>query len=280
MANNLHNQYRAGYGKSRKAIKDEHNRSPLIHSADTYATYTRQCDYFADWCMAHGYRYVDEHIDTMIADYCEELIAKGKSPYTARTALNAICHALNKRTTEIPCKLPERRRENITRSRKPVEYDKHINLDHHKDLVRFQLCFGLRKGKELAPVKVSDIRDDGRNLTLHTIGKGGKHRTFQACGSSEDIAAVRAYIASRPADGLLFDRVPKAFDGHAERAAFASRLYHEHARPLDTLSREELYICRGDKRGEKYDRQALQVVSRALGHSRLSVVINNYSWRF
>jgi hypothetical protein len=39
---------------------------------------------------------------------------------------------------------------------------------------------------------------------------------------------------------------------------------------------EEKYICRKDKAGIVYDRRAMKIVSKQLGHNRISVIASDY----
>ena len=79
--------------------------------------------------------------------------------------------------------------------------------------------------------------------------------------------------------GLVWSRVPSAADIHSYRADYACRVYSAHARPLREIPPAERYHCRGDLKGRTYDRKAMMVASKALGHSRLSVIASHYLWR-
>ncbi|MBQ0028247.1 MAG: hypothetical protein KBS96_06555 [Lachnospiraceae bacterium] len=48
------------------------------------------------------------------------------------------------------------------------------------------------------------------------------------------------------------------------------------ARDISTLDSKEKYICRKDKAGVVYDRQAMLYASRQLGHNRIDVIANSY----
>lgn len=280
MRNTLKGLYHMGKGVSRKEIKDAHNWTPFIHSQATFDTYMKECNKFADYCQSIGYRHIDECVDDVVYDYINGLISAGKQPHTISTALNGIAKGLNRRAESFDIALPKRERSGIVRSRNEVEYDKHINLENHKDLVTFQRCFGLRKDKELAVISIRNIEDDGKDLFCTVKGKGGKIRTVKAYGSEAEKNQIREYLKTRPEGSKLFPDIPKAFDAHAIRAEFASRVYHAHERDLDTLERKDVYICRKDKAGVRYDREALKETSRMLGHNRADVVVNNYSHKF
>ena len=77
-------------------------------------------------------------------------------------------------------------------------------------------------------------------------------------------------------------------DVHSYRADYATYMYKQYARPVEELNfkhkircadgkyKSELYICRGDERGKRLDRQAIGVISVALGHKREDTAIANY----
>lgn len=74
----------------------------------------------------------------------------------------------------------------------------------------------------------------------------------------------------------VFPYVHSKADIHGYRAIYASRLYKNMARPVESLKAPEKYICRKDKAGVVYDKKAMQIVSQALGHNRISVIANSY----
>ena len=46
--------------------------------------------------------------------------------------------------------------------------------------------------------------------------------------------------------------------------------------PMNVLSDKEKYYCRKDKTGCVYDRQAMLITSKNLGHNRINVIASNY----
>ena len=278
MRDRLHRLYAQGYGVAKKPLK-KGAWSPYIHSQATYDTYIQQANRFADWCMEQGYRIRDEYVTDMVRLYLLDMEQAGKSPYTLSTALNAICKALGLRTSDIEYTLPKKERANIKRSRQSVERDKHINPAHYEFLYTFQRCFGLRRAKELEKIRAEDfvITDDAIFCTVN--GKGGKTRQVRAYGEKEELTVIRHHLQANRT-GLVFPpgTIPSGFDAHALRAEYAARVYHAHARA--TIPPSDRYICRGDKKGEIYDKKAIEIVSKMLGHNRLNVVIDHYSYRF
>ena len=266
----LNQAYLKGKGTPKHAIKDKHNSTPLIHSKSTYKTYLNECNKFSDWAHENGYT---DPLDARehIPDYLLSLEDADKSAWSISTALNGIAKAYGIATTDIPYKTPKRARKDITRSRLDVKNDKHFSEEKNPDIVTFQKCFGLRKNKELAKIKGKDIihTTDGR-LIARVIGKGGKPREVEFCGSLEERKIIDKILSKRE-KGLLFPTIPSAFDAHYYRGIYAKRIYlkYEDKNNLD-------YHCRGDMRGCSFDRNALIIASKNLGHNRACVVVDNY----
>lgn len=104
-------------------------------------------------------------------------------------------------------------------------------------------------------------------------GKHGRSRI------SEILPEDRQYISDIWDSGRIYDylgpndRVPT----QAARREYAQALYRAHCRDLTQLSDEQIYSCR-DGSGRHFDREAVALVSRSLGHGsdRYTYVINNY----
>jgi hypothetical protein len=260
-----------------KDNKGIHNETQYIHSINTFKTYKQQINHFADWCQEMGYRHLNDEIDDYVFLYLAKLQTDGKSAYTQATALAAIAKALKRSTTSFGIELPKRQRADIKRSRYDSTGDSKINLTNYTTEITFAKCFGLRKHKEMEVIQKKDIYEVNGTLYAHVAsGKGGRPREVEFCGSREEYALLSRFLADKDRNTILFPKVPAALDIHAYRRMYAQRVYRKYARPLETLTKAEKYICRKDKRGKIYDRRALRIVSKALGHNRESVAVNNY----
>lgn len=276
MESSLYEQWRAGVGTKKQ--KDETGGTPgTIHSNITFKTYKAECDRYADWLQEHGWNRggmpaAREHA----GEYLQERIAAGLSASSVHTTAAALAKALRCRATDFGVRLPERRRSEITRSRLPVERDKHFSAEKHKDLLTFCACTGLRR-HELAKLRGTDctVSADG-SVSLTVKGKGGRVRTVRAVGSKAELTTVRRLILTAK-DGLVFAKVPQALDVHALRSVFCARVYQQYARPAEHVPTNERYICRADRCGAVYDKRAMRAASEALGHSRLDVIAGHYS---
>ena len=65
---------------------------------------------------------------------------------------------------------------------------------------------------------------------------------------------------------------------HACRRQYAQDFYARIMRPLDSLSPEEKYYCRGKDAGRVYDRAAVARVAQSLGHAPGDIfdTVHNY----
>lgn len=79
---------------------------------------------------------------------------------------------------------------------------------------------------------------------------------------------------------VMFDVVEESnYDNHYYRATYANRLYNQLKRDIDDIPPQERYVMRKDRAGEVYDKQAMLLVSRALGHNRISVIAQSYLYQ-
>ena len=99
-------------------------------------------------------------------------------------------------------------------------------------------------------------------------GKGGKSRTVPVLpGHEQDALAMRA---GHVEEELVFPRIPKHLDVHSYRRAYAQALYLSYA-PGWMLPPSGKRLKPGD-----YNAEAVQQVSKALGHNRKDVVLRHY----
>ena len=269
----LNNKWREGYGRSKN--KGVHNETPYIHSENTYNTYLAQCNHFAEWCKERGvYDYREAY--KLVADYGDHLKSEGKSAWTIYTAISAIAKAYGVSTTAFGFKPPKRERKDVKRSREYVERDRHFSIKNNKELVVFAQCTGLRR-HEMAALKGNQLSMDenGKLYLFHIKGKGGKVRNIDVIGSDTEIKLIKNMM-QRAGEGLVFNTIHGAFDEHYYRSLYACRAYKKVARNISELDSEDKYVCRKDKAGIVYDRNAMRYASRQLGHERIDVIASSY----
>jgi integrase len=245
----------------------------MIHSFKTRSVYQEHTLKFVSWArrtyQIKQLEELDARANELAATWLREHIADGKSPYTLQVERSALRLFFDNRTLAHEVPLPRRSRANITRSRLAVAHDRHFQPANWQPLLQFLSATGLRR-QEVQQVRYQDItqRHDG-TISVHVAsGKGGKTREVPVLPGHE--AAVLAVIQGKEADAFVFPHLPKHLDVHSYRRGYAQALYLHHA-PGRSLPKATGRLQPGD-----YDRHAILLVSQALGHNRLDVVLRHY----
>lgn len=172
----------------------------------------------------------------------------------------------------------------ITQSRLETKTDAHFNEELHKDFVELCRCFGPRKWKELSHIRGSQLHWDGKAGRYYVQiynGKGGKDRRAYLYGPKEEIeSAIKVFKSVKPNEKICPNPWKNA-DVHGYRHDYAQRVYDENKRPLEQLTRaEKFYRHLRDGKGneviEIFDKKALEITSKNLGHERGEVAVENY----
>lgn len=277
---------KTAFGQSKYQAKQDRTAGDYIYSFSTLETYMKHCNYFAKWCrdnpaitaeLGHKARTLDE-IRPYAGQWISARIDAGLSPYTIKLEAAALTKLYGRSAEDLQLPpTPERKRQDITRSRGDVTRDKHFSETKNARLITFCKNTGLRR-RELAELCYKDIRYDyGQMEILVRNGKGGKQRIVPVL-DPDAVLRLRPDLLSGEPEAHVWDKVHSGADIHAYRADYATALYESLARPLDVLSRKEKYYCRGDLKGIVYDKNAMLQVSRALGHNRINVIAEHYLW--
>ena len=258
------------FGQKRGADKKSGRYRSGIYSYSTLQSYIKWCCKFAEYCknkykcktIEQCRQYVDEWL-TFLMTYC--------TPSTSKLAACALAKLYQCRST-VFVHTPDRRRADIKRSRGLKVRDKHFSEANHQDLVDFCRSTGLRR-HELCYLRGTDLSFVGGRWCIHVRkGKGGKPREAQIIGDVQKIVDMML----RAGEGKVFEKVPEIADIHGYRREYAQVFYNILARPVDTLTRKQVYKCRGDKAGVIYDKRAMGRVSKSMGHERVDVIARNY----
>lgn len=262
-------------GQSKHQAKRTGEASEHIYSWNTYTTYLRHCIYFAKWCRA---KYKCKTLDECRPHVAAWMQSRSDlSPYTLKMELSALAKLYGVSAADFDVTLPKRARADISRSRGEKARDAHFSEASHADIITFCRCTGLRRAElsALRGDRLQFIPGAGPCISLISGTKGGKRRTVPIIGAPEEIALV-CQLMQQAGDGKVFDHVPSGMDVHGYRAQYATAYYQQLARPLEDIPRDDLYICRKDRRGTRLDKRAMLQVSRALGHNRISVIAGHY----
>ena len=112
----------------------------------------------------------------------------------------------------------------------------------------------------------------GYYLYISSGSKGGRERYAPIIGDKDLV--IR--LCKQAEDGKVLEKIPSGADIHSYRRDYATAIYQQHARPLEQLTAKEKYYCRGDRKGEVFDRAAMRIASTALGHGRIAVIAGHY----
>lgn len=269
----------AGMGSKRSEDKSEADTKNKIYSKATFKTYKQQFKHFADWLeKAHPEAETLEDARAFVDDYLRHLIELERSAYSISTAKAAIAKIMGVEATQFIA-TPPRLRADIKRSRGEAVRDKHISDKKEEELARFTSATGLRR-KEMTMIKSDDLffKNGQAYLNVTRGTKGGKPRIAKIVGKTEEeTKEIVEWIQSK--DGRLFNKLSSNYDNHYYRATYANRLYNQLKRDTDKIPFEQRYIMRKDRAGEVYDKQAMLLVSKALGHNRISVIAQSYLYQ-
>lgn len=257
-----------------KAVEDG-----KIHSIQTMRTYLRHAIEFVTYCR-------QEHGCKVLADcrpYVKEWIERGDlSPHTRKMERSALAKMYGCKAKDFgEIDTGTRARDTVKRSRGTAARDRHFSENgKYKQYVEFCRSTGLRR-TEVSVIKgTAFYRDADGKAWLHVSEgtKGGRYREVPVIGNVDAVEAVCKAAGSKKVIQILTNglKAPNGADTHSYRSDYATALYRTLARPAEDVPRWERYYCRNDKAGVVLDRGAMEQVSQALGHTRISVIAQSY----
>lgn len=272
----LQEMFKAGFGNKRSSDKTNVDTRNKIYSKNTFETYKRQFRYFADWLSeAHKEAYTLADARQYVDEYLLHLVELERSAYSITTAKAALAKVFQTDATQFIA-TPPRERANIKRSRGEAVRDSNISNKTETKLALFSSAVGLRR-KEMMSIESKDLffKNGKAYLNVTKGTKGGKPRIVEICGISEgETKMIVEWIQSR--EGRLFPKLNTNYDNHYYRAVYAQRLYDRYKRKEKDIPARERYIMRKERAGEVYDKLAMEIVSKNLGHNRISVIAQSY----
>lgn len=265
----LVNMLDAGVGTSKRAaIKDGTSRQKIF-SYNTYQTYYKHCKYFADYIaerhpecttLRAARKYVNE--------WLQNGVDRGLSAYTIHTQAKAVGKLYDiSPTDEDFFVAPQRRREDIKRSRGDAVRDKHFSQTNNDEFIKFCKGTGCRRnimqklegkdlytlddikaeiasmaGKELSydeSMHLSALRDavdffsDHEYFIHHRNDKGGRERYAPIIGKNKEQIVSR--MKDTPPDEKVWQHVPGNADIHGYRSEYATQIYKMYARKIEDI---------------------------------------------
>lgn len=269
-------------GESKHKDKQNGATEGKIYSWETYRTYMKHANYFTKWCKSeHGCKTLDQ-CRPFVNDWLKT--RQNLSAYTQKLEAAALAKMYGCSTRDF-IQTKSRNRAEITRSRKECMRDKHFSEKRNKDLVEFCQSTGLRRAelKALTGDKLI-YKNSMPYIKVNTGAKGGRYREVPVTGNVNLVE----HLMKQAGSCKVFKNVSGNADIHSFRADYATALYKQYARPIEEIPfdrlnvgtgrwyQSEVYYCRGDRAGTKFDKQAMLIVSNALGHNRLSVIAGHY----
>ncbi len=247
-----------------------------IYSWATYKTYLKHDNYFVQWCRQEYNCKILKDCRVHIDEYLQKLIDDGKSASTIKMTASALGKLYDCSAADF-IETPSRARKDIKRSRGAAVRDKHFSIKNNAEFINFCKCTGLRRA-ELSQLRGDDLvmKDGEYFLHVHKATKGGLERYSPIVGTKEEIQIVieRMKVVG---DCKVWKKVPGNADIHSYRSDYCNRVYKLYARDIkDIADRHEIYYCRKDLTGTRYDKKAMLIASKSLGHNRICVIASNY----
>ena len=280
------------FGESKRIAKKSGAMKDGIYSYSTSVSYSKACQKFGAYVksVSPQGRYTSL---TDAKKYAKEFIAKENadlnlSPCTVKLERCAVAKLFGVTSKDLG-EVRSFSRADITRSRErtvisektgkeiknPSTRAGHFSEKNHADLVTFGKGTGMRRS-EMEKVRGDQIhtKEDGRlYISLEPYQcKGGRPRELVVIGDTEKIKE----LCDRVGHERVFEKIPSAMDEHHYRSQYATALYKSLAREKDAIPKEDRYCCRGDLKGVWYDKKAMEIVSKNLGHNRISVIAEHY----
>ncbi len=267
----LEEQVIAAFEGMRLALSTRHN-------------YIRQAKHFVRYCQAyHGCTTLEG-----CRPYADEWLASRShlSAFTQEFAATVLAKLYDCPRKDF-IRFGGRNRENIKRSRGIRVRDRFFCEERHRDFVAFCRSTGLKRS-ELKALTGDQLRIEEGDTYIEMPGGG------QPCNRKVPvIGEVGLVVAMMQAAGTgrVFRQVYTAADIQSYRADYAKALYRMHARDLETCKRtpfvgerhpsghpyrDSVYNLHGAREGEWLDRQAMKLVTDALGLKHFRSFGENY----
>ena len=259
-----------------------------IHSIATMRAYEQTAKEFTTWVKANhpAVKNINQIEPEHMKSYLLHRQEQGLSAWTTSKDMAALNKIFDTNLTKREIGLRERSYNDTTRSRAERMHDNEVNRANYQAQIDIASAFGLRRESicggqyQLKDVSIYKLASDDK-LYAAVIEKGGRYRVAPCLKNHQKHLETRypqievkdkhmdkegfkaIYKAS---ENVLFEKYPHRIDNHELRHQYARELYQE-------LVERKGYA---DANYRGYDEQILRVVSKALGHSRPSVVVEHY----
>jgi len=275
----LKRQFDRGKGVSRHDKKQKgvfSAQTNMIHSKRTFQTYRQQSKAFAKYARETlGIRKLSDLKPTDVGQWLVYRQECGDSPYTLKTRAAAMAKVLRCSSTEFGFKFPVRRSEDIKRSRNPVKMDDRLDEEKQADIINVAKGTGMRRVElqRLRP-ELLEIRD-GKAYVSAINGKGGLIRKVPVLERYQN--TVIDVFKCCETKKVFPGEIPTYIDVHGYRGGYAKEMYDQVL--FKKIAKGEDVTPDYHTRGEvkiHLNKAVLREVSKALGHTRISVSVTHY----
>lgn len=281
-------------------------KSDYIHSYKTADAYRQTVREFCSWIKENKLDvWSSKDLSKIDKDVCYSYLQENCTAATITKDMSALNKVLDLGLSKKEGDLKELSYKDTIRSRQPSSEDKKYNPENHKDQIEFAQAFGLRRQSiyegQYAAKDVSLFKENDR-VYCSIICKNGKYGEAPCLKKFQESIEEKYNITERQSttkteseekygircekfteqdkenfkslyhssNNKLFDNYTKKIDNHAFRAQYAKNLYSE----LCQCKEERGEVVKSDYRG--FDKEIIAIVSHALNHERLRVVIEHY----
>lgn len=263
------------FGESKKEAMKNGTDKDKIFSINTYKSYWKHIKYFIKYVQQ-----TDPKCTTLKSakKYVNEWLYKREAQGLSASTMHLEAKALSKLYGISPddedyYQPPQRRREDVKRSRGPAKRDRHFSEKNNDELIKFCKGTGLRR-MELSALKGSDIitkseieekitklesiTEDKRTAAdkkqleilkdtrcfkeeyyVHVRrGKGGRERYSPISGENQKQIVER--IKRTPENEKVWQHVHGAADVHGYRADYATAVYKTNAREIEDIPYDKI----------------------------------------
>ena len=256
------------FGQSKKEAMLDGTYKDKIFSFSTYKTYWQNCKYFIAFVQKEHPEVSNlKQARPYVGEWLQSCIDNCNSAWTVQTKAKAVGKLLGISTKDPDYFTPpQRRREDIIRSRVERSRDKHFSEANNDELIRFCKGTGGRRegisklcGKDLVSKEqiVAEVErlaakkhlsDDEKKIMkmnkdamlfsdceffVRFVEKNGRERISPIVGPDVDSIVAR-FKATKP-DEKVWLHVHSSADIHSYRAEYSNRVYRKYARRIEDI---------------------------------------------
>ena len=258
-------------GGQKHLDKQQGTSSESIYSWNTNKTYISKCVAFVKWAKEKYSCRTLEQARSYVNAYLQHYIDNGYSPSTQSTIKSSLAKLYGCSSTEF-IKTQPRRRMDIIRSRQGKALAR-FSEKRNQEFVDFCRATGLRR-HEIENLRAEHVQYNNTTKQYYITGLKGKGGRLRECPILSKEAVGR--ILNTQLGQKVWPVVPANADVHSYRADYCAIIYERYARPISDIPKQDRYYCRNDLKGVIYDKRAMAVASRFLGHNRIDVIAKSY----